>query len=228
MNCDEFGEIVHELARPARAKNLDPAASAAARAHARICPECADWLAEAELAAKGLEVAAAESRLLRPSPEIETELLAALRQEKESARRAGARVWQRWLTALGLAAAAAAASFTVVVLVHRVPRVAAPAGHATSSLRAARVEAGAQLRPVATTASPSALPAAELGSGFVPVPYAGGFMQGDAAVIVRVQLRRGDLAELGYPVDASAAGDLVRADLLVGEDGWPYAVRIVP
>lgn len=229
MNCDEFGEIVHELARPGRARDLDPAASAAGRSHARICPECADWLAEAELAAKALEVTATESRSLEPPAQIERELLAALRFEKESSWLASSRARPRWLPALGLAAVAAAVSFSAVVLLRRAPRVSAPAGPATSSLSGPEARPGGQSSRMGL-GSPSPTPlASDLGSGFVPVPYAGGFMRGDAAVIVRVQLPRGDLAELGYPVDASSnAGDLVRADLLVGEDGWPYAVRIVP
>ncbi|HEV2388955.1 MAG TPA: hypothetical protein VGS20_17065 [Candidatus Acidoferrales bacterium] len=227
MNCHEFGEIVHELARSHRPGSPDSAAFAAARAHARICPECGDWLVEAEWAAKALEVTAAESRLLRPRPEIERELLAALRLERESGRFVPRRRLS-WLPALGLGAAAAALSFLVVFSVHRLPRrVPANASRPSVGLRPAAPPSGTPARPV--DLSPVASPLApEFGSGFVPVPYAGGFMQGDSAVVLRVQLPRGDLAELGYPVDASAAGDLVRADLLVGEDGWPYAVRIVP
>ena len=66
-----------------------------------------------------------------------------------------------------------------------------------------------------------------LASDFVPVPYSGGFAPGDSAVIVRVQVPRTALAELGYPVDETQGSGMVQADLLVGEDGWPHAVRIV-
>jgi hypothetical protein len=63
---------------------------------------------------------------------------------------------------------------------------------------------------------------------FVPVPYGEGFEPGDSGVIVRVEMPRSALADLGYSVDSTRSADLIQADLLVGEDGWPRAVRLVP
>jgi hypothetical protein len=47
-------------------------------------------------------------------------------------------------------------------------------------------------------------------------------------MVVRVQLSRASLAELGYPLDEVYSSDWVRADVLVGQDGWPRGVRLVP
>ncbi len=70
-------------------------------------------------------------------------------------------------------------------------------------------------------------------SDFVPVPYTGGISADDPGMVVSVQLTRASLAELGYPVAETPAAsettddDLIRADVLVGEDGWPRGVKLV-
>jgi hypothetical protein len=64
-------------------------------------------------------------------------------------------------------------------------------------------------------------------SDFVPVTFAEGISPEDPGMIVRVQLTRASLAELGYPLADAPDEDLIPADVLVGEDGWPRAVRLV-
>jgi hypothetical protein len=46
-------------------------------------------------------------------------------------------------------------------------------------------------------------------------------------MIVRVQLTRSSLAQLGYPVAETPDEDLIPADVLVGEDGWPRGVKLI-
>jgi hypothetical protein len=46
-------------------------------------------------------------------------------------------------------------------------------------------------------------------------------------MVVRVQLTRASLTELGYPIAETPDEDLILADVLVGEDGWPRAVKLV-
>ena len=64
-------------------------------------------------------------------------------------------------------------------------------------------------------------------SDFVPVPFTGAINWDDPGMVVRVQLTRASLAQLGYPVAETPDEDLIRADVLVGEDGWPRGVRLV-
>ena len=64
-------------------------------------------------------------------------------------------------------------------------------------------------------------------SEFVPVPFTDAIGPEDPGMVVRVQLTRASLAELGYPVAEAPDEDLIRADVLVGEDGWPRGVRLV-
>jgi len=64
-------------------------------------------------------------------------------------------------------------------------------------------------------------------SDFVPVPFTAGIGPDDPGMVVRVQLTRASLTELGYPIAESPDEDLILADVLVGEDGWPRAVKLV-
>ena len=64
-------------------------------------------------------------------------------------------------------------------------------------------------------------------SDFVPVPFTGAITPDDPGMIVRVQLTRASLAQLGYPVAETPDEDLILADVLVGEDGWPRGVKLI-
>jgi hypothetical protein len=64
-------------------------------------------------------------------------------------------------------------------------------------------------------------------SDFVPVPFTGAITADDPGMIVRVQLTRASLAQLGYPVAETPDEDLILADVLVGEDGWPRGVKLI-
>jgi hypothetical protein len=64
-------------------------------------------------------------------------------------------------------------------------------------------------------------------SDFVPVPFTGTITPEDPGMVVRVQLTRASLAQLGYPVAETPDEDLILADVLVGEDGWPRGVKLI-
>src|SRR5579872_970575 len=81
--------------------------------------------------------------------------------------------------------------------------------------------ASEQVEPVETAT------AEDSNSDFVPLPYGETLSADDSGLVVRVSLTRSALGSLGYPVDEVHGGDLVQADLLVGEDGLPRAVRLV-
>jgi hypothetical protein len=48
----------------------------------------------------------------------------------------------------------------------------------------------------------------------------------DDAAILRVRMQRGALGALGLPVNEDRANEWIQVDLLVGNDGWPEAVRL--
>lgn len=223
MKCREFESVVHDLAR---CGHLEPAVETIARAHAESCPSCGCRLAEAERLTKILRVASAEVRHAEPPPQLEARLLAAFRRETAARNKVPARKRFGWRPMLGWAGAAAFVAVFAFVLLGHFPdrRTSSPAVRG-STQTAAAVTATAQTAASAETVAQSSQK--ELSSGFVPVPFAGGFGPGESAVIVRVQLPRSSLAELGYPVDETQGNGVVQADLVVGEDGWPQAVRIV-
>jgi hypothetical protein len=62
-------------------------------------------------------------------------------------------------------------------------------------------------------------------SGFTLLP--GVFpVDSDGGEILRVRLQRGALGSFGLPVNEERAGEWIQVDLLVGNDGWPQAVRL--
>ena len=226
MKCGEFEKIVDDLARSGP---LGEAETLIARAHAETCPVCACRLAEAETLAAILRQASAESRSLEAPERVESQLMAAFRAARGPSARPAKKLAWRWV--FGWAGAGAVAAAVFFAWLGRGPaRPVSPALQpAEANAKAAAVPGGSAvvLVKTASRAIPAAQSAAYFSSGFVPVPFAGGFARGDSGVIVRVRVPRSALAELGYPVDETQGQGIVQADLLVGEDGWPRAVRIV-
>lgn len=240
MNCDEFREMVHDLARRGR---LDSTTGAIARAHAENCPACGCRLAEAERMAKAFAVAGAEARQQTAPAWLERDLLEKFRCEQDARRVAPRRLRRGWRIALEWAAVSAAVALVAVVTLRRVPdRQPAPTVRNNAVAMRANSVPGATAQKAGPAMLARALVAKRMGmrpmmgresltaayaSEFVPVPFVGALAPGDAAVIVRVQLPRSALEELGYPIDETPSEQIVRADLVVGQDGWPHAVRIV-
>ncbi len=108
----------------------------------------------------------------------------------------------RWFWAL----ATAAIFVFAIVLLQRLPRHTAPVipGTADSTL-------------LATAESQD--------DGFIPVPYVPPLAPGEQERIVHTELYPAALASLGISVDPAWTA-AVSADLLVGQDGFPRAVRI--
>jgi len=61
--------------------------------------------------------------------------------------------------------------------------------------------------------------------GFIAVPYAPALASGEALRVVRTELYPASLVSLGLDLDPTLTGKMP-ADLLVGEDGYPRAVRV--
>ena len=63
--------------------------------------------------------------------------------------------------------------------------------------------------------------------GFVPLPYAQSGVPLESVVVMRVQMRPSEFSSLGVTAPAAAGSAKITADLLVGQDGVPRAVRFV-
>jgi hypothetical protein len=77
-----------------------------------------------------------------------------------------------------------------------------------------------------TTAAVESSNDADENNGFVPVPYAPPLAANEMVSVVRTELEPTALARLGILVDASY-GNEIPAEVEVGEDGLPRAVRVI-
>jgi hypothetical protein len=57
--------------------------------------------------------------------------------------------------------------------------------------------------------------------------YDGGALAMESGHVVRVELPRTALVSMGLPMNPERAGELVKADVLMGDDGVARAIRFV-
>jgi hypothetical protein len=227
ITCREFDEIVHGFVRM---ELLDMSLREAAIEHAAHCGDCAKRMAEASVLAEVTEAAAGSVREQQTPPRVEAALLSAFRSQRRRT------IW--WRTFEWAAAGAAAATLAAMLWTSSVPSKGQPSTAPKKDVSSQAKEPLDAIGPESTQPD-KAVKGAEDGSSnaatggtysladFVPVPFTDGIGPGDPGVVVRVQLTRASLAELGYPVDEVYSSDWIRADVLVGQDGWPRAVRLV-
>lgn len=226
MTCREFDEIVHGVAR---LELLDVALREDAFEHARHCSACGERLAAAHALAETTAEYSESSQNRKAPPRVEAVLLAAFRQRNQR---------KRWLRAFEWSAAGLAAAGLVLLLWagwigFRGPSSRTPE-KAASTPQYLPAEAARQSSPEASKAGSEAVAeTAELSAPtdsteeFVALPYTGSMGPEDSGMIVRVEVSIASLAQLGYPVAATPEQGMVRADVLIGEDGQPRAVRLV-
>jgi hypothetical protein len=227
MTCREFDEVVHGFVRM---ELLDVNVREAALEHAGHCELCSERMADAASLADASETAGRISREDQTPPHVETALLAAFRNHH---RRASWRRGVEWAS-VG-AAAAVLLVFLWTVSGRSKGQTSPPPRKDVSSQTGEPLEAktpppSTQLEVTQGAAADSEdAPASGsyVASDFVPVPYTGAIAADDPGMIVRVQLTRASLAQLGYPVAETPDEDLVLADVLVGEDGWPRGVKLI-
>jgi len=241
MTCTEFSEVVHELLRPEQ-----PAGESVRRGleHALLCDDCAAVLAEQRDLNDQLDDLADADRDLAAPARVESNLLAALREQHPAPRPAVLPVW-RWVAALGLASAAVLIGG--VLLSHRpmdgpagpaaqpsTPRTASP----SMPLEASRVIASAPNSTSVTTEQAAAVTTAvtsqeQASQQFYRMPYADSSESTDGDSVLRVELPASSLPSLGLESSADdAASDdgtqMVSAEVVVAEDGTLEAIRLSP
>ncbi|MFN0107976.1 MAG: hypothetical protein ACKVZH_03910 [Blastocatellia bacterium] len=67
----------------------------------------------------------------------------------------------------------------------------------------------------------------ELTANFIPLSYAAGSATPDESLVVRVDVPRTTLIAMGLPLNIERGHEMVKADLRVGIDGVPLAIRLV-
>lgn len=66
-----------------------------------------------------------------------------------------------------------------------------------------------------------------LAANYIPLSYAAGSATPDESLVVRVDVPRTTLIAMGLPLSAEHGNEMVKADLRVGIDGVPLAIRLV-
>jgi hypothetical protein len=228
MTCREFDEVVHGFVRM---ELLDVNAREAALEHAGHCELCSQRMADAAALVDASEMMGKSVREEQTPPRVEASLLAAYQNHHSRAS------WRRGLEWASVGAAAA------VLLVFLWTVSGRPKGQSASPVPKKDVtsQSGIPLeaKTPATSKQNEGAPGANsavadvavsesyVASDFVPVPFTGAITADDPGMIVRVQLTRASLAQLGYPVAETPDEDLILADVLVGEDGWPRGVKLI-
>lgn len=200
MRCEEFQSVVETLGR---GDLMAEEVRRDALGHVEICPACGKELKESRALSAALRRVA---RALEPEeapPEIEARLLSAFRQ------RQAARVsyWQRHRAWMSAAASVLVLGFA---LTRVSPRPAAGGGHS------AEVAVGESFEETE-----------EIASDFFPLQGDLDLPDAEGRGVVRVLVPRTTLLAFGLPMNHERAFEPLQAEVLIGEDGAPKAIRFL-
>lgn len=202
MNCRHFKKIVIDLARdfPSTIKNSDDA-----RQHAASCPECAKQLKQQQILTVLLRSAAGNGSHENEDRILPDSLRDAFGLHHRSNSRRPELANNRWLWT---AAAIVLIGVFAGALSYHVNQLAIKSS-AAHVLPESKIED----------------PASQVVTEFIPL------MEGETSLeslhLVRVRLPRSALLQLGLPMNESREEEPILADVLISEDGLPYAIRFI-
>jgi len=252
MTCEARAEIILDMARGAAAPE---AARLSVRRHMETCPSCAAEYTRQRDLTTALQALAAEAQEWQASAAMEHRLLAAFaaRQGHEAPVDTRAR-GGRWRHALATAAALMLAVWGIREAGGPAKRgsgeptnrrIGAQVGNAAAS-RTERNAAGARApfltppgvsersRHASRTVKPPAVSersehASRTATSveFVRIPSAIGLPDLESGTVLRMELPLTALPEYGLQIAPDATRTSVEADVLVGQDGQPRAIRLV-
>jgi hypothetical protein len=254
MNCREFEKVINDLAG---GQLMDAVTRARGQAHTATCARCALRLADERVLTAGLRALAESTRAERAPAHLKPALRAAFDEHTATAvrvaptpRRVG-RGW-RW----GLAAAAALALLAITAafglrmlspdpkqVVDKatptqapVPREPAPQQIVPRSDRgpekvqqvANKPAPGPSRRPSRRHPAPGDVASQpEVATDYIPLTYLADATALHSGTVVRVEVPRSTLIAMGLPLNAERAHALVKADVLLGDDGVARAIRFI-
>ena len=200
MSCQEFWKRLS--GPPGPEMELEPEQ----RMHLAECPACAAYISRQRELAAGLKLVAERFSGLKAPARVEVRLLRAFRAHNGMALPTERR--ERWTVAIGWALAAALLLAIGMWL--------------TGSRQPAPLRAGPAIAELAF--EPETGAEAE---GFIPLPNAEQLGPNDEVNMVRMEVPRSTMVELGVAVSADRDSDRVEADVLLGSDGLARAVRFL-
>ena len=251
MNCKDFGSMVHELASR---RVADPTKQLEALDHAGHCLWCARRLDDENKLTERLQAFAASLQGQHAPPRVEAELLQAFRESnaRDGApllRLAWGRLWRGLSWGMALAAIVATAWIVLIQWPrqHRgvstgASRIAtsrpqatsdvAPAGatpgsrERSSSLKSGAKDHATHIRNPQRPAPEES--ASETTTDFISLGTCDDSQCMEEATLVRVALPAEALLAFGLGADNEYPPDaLVQADVALGSNGVPFAIRFV-
>ena len=210
--------------------------------HAAGCHRCSARLQEEQFLSRSFAEIAAHVGTLSPSLEIEPLVMKAFDRQRQF-RSGQSGNWPRYV--LGAIAAILLVVTTIsLAWLHREPNAVSPGLNAAFDFSAAvaTMETGehsqallpaterreSRARSTHTAISPSAITFEEpfeIATEFIRINEASTIESGGQ--IVRIQLPRSAMSQFGLPVNMNRADQPVKADVIMGIDGFAQAIRFV-
>ena len=247
MTCRECQDLSLEVAR----RRAAPVVAEQVRAHVSNCVRCASCLASQTALSEGLRALAASSQTasgaqleqqlaarfaqMHGAPASAKGLAAARGVEGLVSRVLASSVWIAVAASVLLVAGigawwmatvkpGAAETATGPSLVQQAPNDERPVPRPPAVMVAPRVATPAAMGRDAKAGAP---PEPVQPAGFVPLPIAAGLPDFESGEIVRLELPVTSLPGFGVEMPSAAGARSVQADLLIGQDGQPRAIRLV-
>jgi hypothetical protein len=245
MNCEALAEIIVDMARGAAVPGK---ASLGARRHIETCASCAaEYVRQRDLTT-ALQTLAAEAQDWKAPAAMEHRLLAAFAPQRghDVAMTAGSRS-NLWRYALAAAAVVLAVwgireagkpgpqKPRSAELPRAVPAPVSPERSVATAPASKPAFATAPADKPALAGAPAGKPAvAKAAAGkaatsveFVRIPSAIGLPELESGTVLRMELPLTALPEYGLEIAPDAVRTSVEADILVGQDGQPRAIRLI-
>jgi hypothetical protein len=253
MNCQKFESLAADLAR---GEMMEVDVLSDARAHQAECSSCSLRLQDEEMLTRGLHSLAVEMNSLHASEATEQSLLASFRQHSVVVPLTSPRSYRPyWLTAVAAILLIVFGLVAVVWKGSNQPKnqiAVQPAPQAPKEIKDNKnlvapdnQVANANLPPPskpkrnlnprmlqtrnskANRAENTVANHAEVATDFMPLGYLNPALLQDGGQIVRVEVPRTTMASFGLPVNMDRYNERVKADVLLGVDGVPHAIRFV-
>ena len=250
MTCSDFETIIIEIARD---RLMDAATRERGLEHVRRCTPCATLLVEERALSRDLRAISARCSAEEIPERIETALLAAFRQRAAAPVVAPRRRWLLAVAALALLTFGISLAGWIASSPKRKAPAVGPDGAkaAPTDIPATPGKSGQtppqsvevrkhdrrilgpapgdrQKRLASVNRRPSGADAArEYVTPFFPVMQGGELIPLEGGQFVRVRMPRSNLIPLGIPIDQGRAGETIKADVLLSNDGLARAIRLV-
>jgi len=253
MNCAESQSVLSEVARD---QMMDASQRQSALEHAASCGNCARQLDDERALTIGLHRVVSLDAQKQAPARVEASLMAAFRRQHTDSPQVPVSTpatTRRWLyVAAGVAASAVIAILISLIAMQtrntetstaqeaktqkeapdgvKAPLPAPPAEKQLVSMgHQRRVRSSRKAIKPAPAAPDSNRPTreVEIATDFFPLVNREALTQLDSGQLVRVELPRSALMSFGLPMNMERAGERIKADVVVGEDGLARAIRFV-